>query len=523
MIVARSKPTISDQQLVGNDLPEGWASTSLRSLVTWRKGKKPDTLREASWPGAVPYIDIQAFEKGNIRRYADPSSSVLVDADDIVVVWDGARCGHVGKSPTIGALGSTLGTIKPDFVESDYILRFLQSCYDTINSNPRGTGIPHVEPELFWNLKLPLAPLDEQNRLVAKVDELLAQVNAARERLAKVPQILKRFRQSVLAAACCGKLTADWRRRNPYVEPADVLLERIGGHRKKLYERECVTARIEGRPKPRKPINLEPKIRYAGNGIRIPDTWFWTSFKDVASVKKYSMSSGPFGSALGRKDYQDKGIPVVRGQNIQNGKFVSKNFVYISAGTVRNLERSTAYPGDIVVVAVGSSGQAAIIPDSLTLSVLSQNCNKITVDRNLAVPEFVNMFLQIEIARAQLRERTTDTARPFLSLSNLKKLLLPVAPLVEQEEIVHRVEALFKVADIIEKRVVAATARSEKLTQAILAKAFRGELVPTEAELARREGRFYEPASALLAKIEAQRKAAKPQRKRGRSKQRGSK
>jgi type I restriction enzyme S subunit len=78
-------------------------------------------------------------------------------------------------------------------------------------------------------------------------------------------------------------------------------------------------------------------------------------------------------------------------------------------------------------------------------------------------------------------------------------------------------------AAVIEKRVAAATAQAEKLTQAILAKAFRGELVPTEAEMARREGRSYEPAPALLAKIEAQRKNVKPQRKRGRSRQRRNK
>ena len=81
--------------------------------------------------------------------------------------------------------------------------------------------------------------------------------------------------------------------------------------------------------------------------------------------------------------------------------------------------------------------------------------------------------------------------------------------LPEQLEIVRRVETLFKLADAIEKRVAAATARAEKLTQAILAKAFHGELVPTEAELARRESRSYEPASALLARIKAERASLK--------------
>jgi hypothetical protein len=78
-------------------------------------------------------------------------------------------------------------------------------------------------------------------------------------------------------------------------------------------------------------------------------------------------------------------------------------------------------------------------------------------------------------------------------------------PLPEQHEIIRRVDALFKLADAIEARLAAATARADKITQAILAKAFRGELVPTEAELARQEGRDYEPASTLLARIRAER------------------
>lgn len=97
------------------------------------------------------------------------------------------------------------------------------------------------------------------------------------------------------------------------------------------------------------------------------------------------------------------------------------------------------------------------------------------------------------------------TTSGLYSLSTAKVAALPtvIPPLLEQLEIVRRVEALFKLADAIDKRVAAATVRAERLTQAILAKAFRGELVPTEAELARREGRSYEPASDLLARIQA--------------------
>jgi type I restriction enzyme S subunit len=103
-----------------------------------------------------------------------------------------------------------------------------------------------------------------------------------------------------------------------------------------------------------------------------------------------------------------------------------------------------------------------------------------------------------------LSEVTKGVAYTGINIRDLKRLPLPVPPYSEQIEIVRRVEALFKLADAIEKRLEAATKRADKLTRAILGKAFRGELVPTEAELARREGRTYEPASALLERIRKQ-------------------
>jgi len=94
-----------------------------------------------------------------------------------------------------------------------------------------------------------------------------------------------------------------------------------------------------------------------------------------------------------------------------------------------------------------------------------------------------------------------------INIGDVRAIQLSVPPLPEQHQIVRRVDALFALADKIEARVAAATARVEKITQAILAKAFRGELVPTEAELARAEGRDYEPASVLLERIRAEREA----------------
>jgi type I restriction enzyme, S subunit len=121
-----------------------------------------------------------------------------------------------------------------------------------------------------------------------------------------------------------------------------------------------------------------------------------------------------------------------------------------------------------------------------------------------------------------LRGHFYGYTKPVLNLDQVKEVWIALPPVEEQHEIVRRVNKLFKLADAIEKRLAAATARAEKLTQAILAKAFRGELVPTEAELARREGRDYEPASVLLDRIRAERAVTEMENPHGRKKQQKS-
>jgi type I restriction enzyme S subunit len=127
---------------------------------------------------------------------------------------------------------------------------------------------------------------------------------------------------------------------------------------------------------------------------------------------------------------------------------------------------------------------------------------------------YLNLYLNSDHhGRRQYEEFIYGAGRPHLSFDQLRATSVSLPPLVEQREIVRRVEALFALADKIEQRAALASRRAERLTQAILARAFRGELVPTEAELARREGRDYEPASKLLERIAAARGAATAQRR----------
>lgn len=226
-------------------LPSSWLSIELSKAVIYGKGKKPKTLSTTEKNGLVPYIGIKAFEKGIIDEYADTQSSRLIDENDILVVWDGARFGLTGMGMS-GAAGSTLMVLKPVLCHPKYIYSFINRYYSYINSKPKGSGTPHVNPDIFWKLPFPIAPLNEQKRIVAKLDAIMPRIEVVKKRLDKIPTILKRFRQSVLTAAVSGKLTEQWREEHPVVESAEMLLERIKREREERYKKECEEANKKG-------------------------------------------------------------------------------------------------------------------------------------------------------------------------------------------------------------------------------------------------------------------------------------
>lgn len=182
------------------ELPKNWLEVSLQDVTKNVKGKKPKIQSEIEFEGSIPYMDIKALEYNEIRQFADVESSKIFEEGDVAMVWDGARSGWVSKT-NFGAIGSTLVAFKPIKIKSNYLFYYLLEKYPYINSNARGVGIPHVDPTVLWNLGFPLPPLAEQNRIVAKLDSLFAQLESIKTSIAKIPVLLKNFRQQVLTQA----------------------------------------------------------------------------------------------------------------------------------------------------------------------------------------------------------------------------------------------------------------------------------------------------------------------------------
>lgn len=145
-----------------------WSWVKLGDVAKSFKGKKPRSLSaERNEEFSIPYVDIKAFERKIIDNYTDGINCTLCEPEDVLIVWDGARCGLVGRGIK-GAIGSTLAKIKSETHLNSFLFYFLKYHYKLINTNPKGVGIPHIEPNLFWGLTVPLPPLPEQKKLLRR-------------------------------------------------------------------------------------------------------------------------------------------------------------------------------------------------------------------------------------------------------------------------------------------------------------------------------------------------------------------
>lgn len=452
------------------DIPAGWELKTIEEICT--KITDGEHLKPKITFDGIPFVSAKDLKVNGIDfshvLHVDKSDAIKFrkkcnpEKNDILI---GSR-GTIGRICIVDTeqifclLGSVILLKLPLSIESKFVLYFLKSS-QAQNQLLNASGHSVVKAIYLKDIKkiqIPLPNLQTQKKIIKKLENILNQLNEKKksiiflQNVKKIEKLNLMWKQSILTESFSGNLTDEWRRKNSS-EAIRVNIDEVNKRRNMDYEKKCEDAIKLNDKKPKRPENLI--IVPLNNDFfpKIPNSWLTVTLTDIASIRHYAMSSGPFGSALGNKDYLDEGIPVVRGKNIQNGEFILKKFVYISETKASELKRSSIYPDDIVSVAVGYSGSSAIVPKELKFAIISQNCNKITFDSSLALPEYVNYFLQMEGSKNSMKSKTTDTARPFLSLTNLKKIMIPLPPIQEQKQMIQTLNKKFTGLRIFEKKI----------------------------------------------------------------------
>jgi type I restriction enzyme, S subunit len=488
-----------------NQLPEGWREVPIGELCDLINGRafKPTDWTETG----LPIVRIQNLNRHDapFNRYDKPvKEKYYIDSGELLFAWSGTPGTSFGAHIWNGGralLNQHIFRViwDADQVDRDYF-RFAinQKLNDLISVAHGGVGLRHVTKGTFEKTEVVVPPLETQHRIVAHLDAFHERTRAARAALEAIPPLVETFRQSVLAAAFRGDLTADWRAQHPDVEPASVLLERIRVERRERWIEDYTEkhrARAEKRAaKAGKPWTaaddqkhraegwnkgaakyVEPEpVDAAAEGLpELPETWCWARLDEVvfemANGRSVPTRTGGFpvlrltalspDGALNMAEHKpgDWDAEAAAQYIVKNGDFL------VSRGN-----------GSLRLVGIGAfatdTKQLVAYPDTMIRL-------RFTLQAGLE-PGYISALWRSVIGRRQLESCAKTTAGIHkIGQGDLQRVLLPLAPAAEQTAVVHAL-ATNRSAAGLGREAADASERSALLERSALAKAFRGELVP---------------------------------------------
>jgi len=487
-----------------DDIPKGWAKTVLDEAGSWCSGGTPSRTKPEFFGKGIPWIKSGDLPDGPILKTEEQitelglqnSSAKLLPAGALSMALYGATIGKLGRLTFPAATNQACANVVPDvrMIEPDYLFYYLYSERREFIEQGQGGAQPNISQEIVRSHPLWLAPLAEQRRIVARLRLLLAKADYCGLRLVKIPLILKRLRQSVLAAACSGRLTADWREEHAEMQPVSPLVR--GLLKERLAKAETISQKRR----------LEAIIGHAEehNSDELPDNWQYFTLEKVCESFDYGTSA---------KSQVTGKFPVLRMGNLQDGEIDWENLLYTSDRA--EIVKYQLKPNTVLFNRTNSPelvGKTAIYRGERP-AIFAGYLIRINPFDNVLLPDYLNSCLNTMYARDYcLHVKSDGVSQSNINAQKLGKFEVPLPPFPEQQEIVRRVAQLFKVADQIEIRFSKANEQVNALTQSILSKSFRGELVTPEAALAEAEGREFESAAQLLARIKS---LSKPVNKNG--------
>jgi type I restriction enzyme S subunit len=422
-------------------LPENWIETEIGGLCSLKNGRafKPNDWQTSG----LPIVRIQ-----NLNNPASAFNHFQGEVDErnrlrggeLLFAWSGTPGTSFGAHVWHGGEAVLNQHIfRVDFDESLLDNRFFRSAInqklsELIDVAHGGVGLRHVTKGVFEKTLVALPPRPEQTRIANQLDTLLTRVQACNDRFDAMPALLKRFRQTVLDAAVSGALTYSWR-----------------------VDRDAAD-------------------------------WSATTVSSICQ-KRRVITYGVV--KLG--DVVPNGTPCLRTSNVRWLRFELDGMKRIAPSLSAEYSRTILRGGEVLVNVRGTLGGVAVAGNEMVGWNISREVAVLPVDQSIVNSHFAAYWVASDASQQWLAGMEKGIAYVGINIEDLRNLPIRLPSLPEQAEIVRRVEALFVLADRIEAHCTTARAQAQRLTPLVLAKAFRGELVPQDPN--------DEPARALLARI----------------------
>lgn len=427
--------------MIKEGLPKNWVETTIGDIYSMIGGGTPSKGNSTFWNGDIPWASVKDISRVDyLNETVDfisaeglkNSAANIANPGDVII---GTRM-TVGK-PVITNIKTAVNQdlkILKSVLPSSMTFYWFKALQTHIESLSGGTTVKGIRVEVLKSIPFPLPPLPEQQRIVAKLDQLFASLETVKARMEKIPDLLKQFRQAVLTQAVTGKLTEEWR------EGKELLND--------YNEIECSEHRT-----------------FTSS---LPELWVVRAFKNIAKIESNLVDPNRFlDFPLIAPDNIEKetgrliNLPLVSDINPISSKnyFASNSIIY---------SKIRPYLSKLVLVDFEGLCSADMYPISTNLHLKYLFFYMLTAE-----------FLDYASTAGE------RTVLPKINQKALNIIPVPVPPFPEQTEIVRRVEALFSKADRIHEKYILLKEQIDHLPQTILAKAFRGELVeqlPTDGD-----------------------------------------
>ena len=501
-----------------NGLPKGWTITIVGQIAkSIQYGHTASATDDPSGPRFLRITDIQNHR---VDWDAVPSCEIPSDelqkyrlqSGDIVFARTGAT---TGKSYLIRDC--------PEAVFASYLIRlrmhegvfppFVQAYFQTnnywrqIEGGKRGIGQPNVNATVLGTIRLPVAPPNEQRRIVEKIEELFSDLDAGVAALERAKANLKRYRAAVLKAAVEGKLTAAWRAEHPDVEPASKLLERILAERRRKWEADQLAKfSAVGKPPPKnwRAKYVEPAPPDTTNLPELPKGWCWATLGQLL----HGIEGGKSFKCLTRKANLDE-WGVVKVSAMTWGTFLEDEQKAIPPGATFDAADEVR-PNDLLLSRSNTTelvGATVLVGNCRPRLLLSDKSLRLLISAILD-RRWLHRALSSSVVRRQLSSMATGTSDSMRNVSQekIESVVIPLPTAAEQSEIAAAVAEKLSEIEAAEVAIDHGLHRAARLRQSILKRAFEGKLVPQDPR--------DEPASALLERIKEKDPTARSRRKR---------